>query len=57
IKRKGAEKPAVAACTLLPYSPEFELGTTLKQASGTVRRNNPHCAKFCVLGGGSCSAD
>ena len=56
VKRKGAEKPAVLACTLLPYAPEFELGTTLAEAEGAVQLNHPHCAKFCVLGGASCSA-
>lgn len=56
VKRRGAEKPAVLACTLLPYSPEFELGTSLEQAEGDVSLNHPHCAKFCVLGGASCSA-
>ena len=56
IKRKGAEKPAVLACTLLPYSPEFELGETLEEAERDVALNHPHCAKFCVLGGASCSA-
>ncbi len=56
VKRRGAEKPAVLACTLLPYSPEFELGETLAQAEGEVFLNHPHCAKFCVLGGASCSA-
>ena len=56
VKRKGAETPAVLACTLLPYSPEFELGTTLEEAEGDVALNHPHCAKFCVLGGASCSA-
>lgn len=56
VKRKGAEKPAVLACTLLPYSPEFELGTTLEEAEKDVSLNHPHCAKFCVLGGASCSA-
>jgi uncharacterized Fe-S cluster-containing radical SAM superfamily protein len=55
VKRKGADRPAVIACTLLPYAPEFELGTTLAEASGTVMLNHPHCAKFCVLGGASCS--
>jgi uncharacterized Fe-S cluster-containing radical SAM superfamily protein len=55
VKRKGAAHPAVVACTLLPYEPEFELGTTLAEASGTVMLNHPHCAKFCVLGGASCS--
>ncbi|QJF51285.1 radical SAM protein [Roseobacter ponti] len=56
VKRKGAERPAVLACTLLPYAPEFELGATLGEAEGDVALNHPHCAKFCVLGGGSCSA-
>ncbi len=56
VKRKGAEKPAVLACTLLAYAPEFELGTTLAEAEGAVKLNHPHCAKFCVLGGASCSA-
>ena len=56
VKRKGADRPAVLACTLLPYSEEFELGTTLAEAEGEVALNHPHCAKFCVLGGASCSA-
>ncbi|UWQ51554.1 radical SAM protein [Leisingera caerulea] len=56
VKRKGAETPAVLACTLLPYAPEFELGTTLAEAEHPVQLNHPHCAKFCVLGGASCSA-
>jgi len=56
VKRKGASHPAVLACTLLPYSAEFELGETLAEAEGDVYLNHPHCAKFCVLGGASCSA-
>lgn len=56
VKRKGADQPAVLACTLLPYTPEFELGTTLADAEGAVALNHPHCAKFCVLGGARCSA-
>ena len=55
VKRKGAAKPAVLACTLLPYSPEFELGETLAEAEGEVFLNHRHCARFCVLGGASCS--
>lgn len=55
VKRKGADKPAVLACTLLPYEPEFELGETLAEAERDVALNHPHCAKFCVLGGASCS--
>jgi uncharacterized Fe-S cluster-containing radical SAM superfamily protein len=55
VKRKGAETPAVIACTLLPYEPQFELGGDLEESLDTVQLNHPHCAKFCVLGRGSCS--
>jgi hypothetical protein len=55
IKRKGMAHPVVVACTLLPYDPRFELGRTLAEASRAVPLNHPHCAKFCVLGGGVCS--
>ena len=56
VKRKGASAPAVLACTLLAYDEAFELGRTLKEAERPIKLNHPHCAKFCVLGGGSCSA-
>ena len=56
VKRRGADTPAVVACTLLPYDPEFEMGATLAEAERDVALNHPHCAKFCVLGGASCSA-
>ena len=55
VKRKGAARPSVLACTLLPYDPQFELGHTLEEAERPVALNHPHCAKFCVLGGASCS--
>lgn len=55
VKRKGAERPAVLACTLLAYDPQFELGSTLQEAERPVALNHAHCAKFCVLGGASCS--
>ncbi len=55
IKHKGADHPVVAACTLLPYEQEFNLGRTLAEALGDIHLNHPHCAKFCVLGGGNCS--
>lgn len=55
VKRRGAGRPAVVACTLLPYDPAFELGETLAEASRPVALNHPHCAKFCVLGGAACS--
>jgi len=56
VKRKGEAAPRVAACTLLPYDPRFDLGQTLLEASRPVALNHPHCARFCVLGGASCSA-
>jgi hypothetical protein len=65
VKRKGAARPTVLPCTLLPYDRAFEMGETLAQAAradggmfegGAVKLCHPHCAKFCVLGGGTCSA-
>lgn len=56
VKRKGADHPVVLACTLLPYDTGFEMGQTLEQAEADVYLNHAHCAKFCVLGGASCSA-
>ena len=56
VKRKGADAPSVVACTLLPYDPQFDMGPTLAEAERPVALNHPHCAKFCVLGGASCSA-
>ena len=55
VKRKNAAVPAVLACTLLPCDPQFELGATLAGALVPVQLNHPHCAKFCVLGGASCT--
>lgn len=57
VKRKGADKPVVMPCTLLPYDTAFELGTALSESNRAVQLNHPHCAKFCVLGGASCSPD
>ncbi len=55
VKRKGAPRPVVVACTLIPYDDRFALGETLGEARGGVSLNHPHCARFCVLGGASCS--
>jgi organic radical activating enzyme len=55
IKRKESDEPVIVPCTLLPYEPQFELGSDLEGASKSVRLNHPHCAAFCVLGGGSCT--
>jgi uncharacterized Fe-S cluster-containing radical SAM superfamily protein len=56
IKRRGSARPVVAACTLLPYDERFELDATLAESLDEVSLNHPHCARFCVLGGGSCTA-
>jgi hypothetical protein len=55
VKRRGAERPVVVSCTLLPYDPRFELGPSLAESARPVALNHPHCARFCVLGGSRCS--
>ena len=55
VKRKGESRPVVMPCTLLPYDERFVMGHSLGEAAGAVPLNHPHCARFCVLGGGSCS--
>jgi hypothetical protein len=64
VKRKNEARLAVMPCTLIAYDRDFEMGATLAQSlsadggnfeQGAVKLNHPHCAKFCVLGGGSCS--
>lgn len=64
VKRKGATHSQLVPCTLIAYEEAFEMGHTLDEASttdggmfaqGAVKLCHPHCAKFCVLGGGSCS--
>jgi hypothetical protein len=56
VRQKGAPTPSIVSCTLLPYDPQFDLGPRLADALGPIKLNHPHCAKFCVLGGGRCSA-
>ncbi len=56
IKRKGAANPSVVSCTLITEDPAFEFGPRLRDSERPVRLNHPHCSKFCVLGGASCSA-
>lgn len=55
VRKRGAAAPGVIACTLLPYDAPFDLGATLVEANRPVSLNHPHCARFCVLGGASCS--
>jgi sulfatase maturation enzyme AslB (radical SAM superfamily) len=65
VKRKGENRLSIVPCTLLPYDRSFDMGETLAASldtdggtfkDGAVKLNHPHCAKFCVLGGGKCSA-
>ena len=55
-KHKGDQVLTVMPCTLLPYDERFKMGPTLASSRIPVALNHPHCARFCVLGGGSCSA-
>lgn len=64
VKRRGAAAPTVLPCTLIPYDQRFDMGSTLAASraadggmfdAGAVKLCHIHCAKFCVLGGGSCS--
>ena len=56
VKRRGATEPSVIACTLLPYDERFDFGPSLPGALSPIKLSHPHCAKFCVLGGSSCSS-
>ena len=56
VRRRGEPHARVVACTLLPYDPRFDLGATLEEAARPVPLNHPHCARFCMLGGASCSS-
>jgi len=56
VRRRGGARPSVLACTLLWDDDKFETGKTLTESLNPVALNHPHCAKFCVLGGASCSA-
>ena len=65
VKRKGARTPSILPCTLLVYDDAFDMGPNLTASAaanegmfeqGKVKLNHPHCARFCVLGGGSCTA-
>jgi uncharacterized Fe-S cluster-containing radical SAM superfamily protein len=55
VKRKGAGRPVVLSCTLLPYDEAFEMGDTLEASLKPVKLKHKFCAQFCVLGGASCS--
>ena len=55
VKRKGAARPVVLPCTLVPYNSQFEFGESLADAAASTKLNHPHCARFCVRGGASCT--
>ena len=55
IRRRGHDELSVVACTLLPYAAEFDYGSSISEAQKETVLNHPHCARFCVLGGASCS--
>ena len=55
IRRRGHDEISVVACTLLPYEAEFDYGPSIAAAQKETVLNHPHCARFCVLGGASCS--
>ena len=54
VKRKENNKTHVVACTLLPYTKEYDYGEDLNNSFKTTYLNHPHCSKFCVLGGANC---
>ena len=65
VKRKGEDRITILPCTLLPYNDEFNMGNSLTESlqsnggmfdNGSVKLCHHNCAKFCVLGGGSCTA-
>lgn len=56
VRHRGADRATHIACTLLPYEGEFDLGPDVPQVGEKVALNHRHCAKFCVLGGASCTA-
>lgn len=64
VLKKGDDKAKVLPCTLITYDDRFIMGESLTHSlraesemfkKGAVKLNHPHCAKFCVLGGASCS--
>jgi uncharacterized Fe-S cluster-containing radical SAM superfamily protein len=54
VRRKGASRPSVVACTLIAYDENFEVGRTLAESRKPVALNHRFCSTFCVLGGAAC---
>ena len=57
MQRNLQELPSVGKWgrALIAVAAVAAFGATLAEADGAVKLNHPHCARFCVLGGGSCS--
>ena len=55
VHRRGEPHARVVACTLIPHDARFDLGASLGEAARPVALAHPHCARFCVLGGASCT--
>ncbi len=63
VHRKTDKNYKILPCTLIADDTSFEMGDNLQASltanggnfkDGAVKLNHHHCAKFCVLGGGSC---
>lgn len=55
LRRKGADRLSIVACTLLPHASSFDFGPTLQGAARDVALGHAHCAAFCLFGGANCS--
>lgn len=55
VRRRGSHAATILACTLITETPEFELGRRIEDTLDPISLNHPHCSRFCVLGGASCS--
>ena len=49
VKRKGAPRPVVVSCTLLPYDEQFVMGADLADSLASVPLNHPHCSGSACL--------
>lgn len=54
VRRRGADRAEVMACTLIADDERFRCGTSLAEARRRVWLSHPHCSRFCVLGNAKC---
>jgi hypothetical protein len=54
VKGKGAAHPVALAAHSSPMTSASNLARVWRRRAGAVPLNYPHCAMFCVLGGGAC---